>query len=203
VASEAAGVNAAALRLVTTGDRARLAAGVDAAAMSHGTAGDGASLAASVNAAAVRVGAAGENEARLAAGLNAAADGMTAAGDGRRAGVEIVEGGAADDTDGRRGDVATRRGRTAATSVDAAADRGAADGDPSAGTEILGQRALNELGKWIHDSSPLRKNVCEYARRTTWEERGVTAEREAALASPDLAGRREECWGTTVLATAS
>jgi hypothetical protein len=170
--------------------------------MSQGTAGDGASLAASVDAAAVRVGAAGEDVAGLTAGLNAAADGLTAAGDGRQTGVEIVDGGAADDTDGRRCDVATRSWRTATTSVDAAADRGATGGDPSAGTEILGQGTLNKLGKWIHDSSPMRKTLLD-ARRTTCEGQGKTAARGAGLASPGLAGREEEFWSTPVIATAS
>lgn len=170
--------------------------------MSHGTAGDGASLAASVNAAAVRVGAAGENEAGLTAGVNAAADGVAAAGDGRQTGVEIMDGGAADDADGRRGDVATGTRRTATASVDAAADRGAAGGDPSAGTEILGQRTLNKLGKWIHDSSPMSQTFL-VARRTTCEGQGETAARGAGLASPGLAWREKEFWGTPVIANAS
>jgi hypothetical protein len=45
--------------------------------------------------------------------------------------------------------------------VDAATDRGAAGGGSPTRTELLSQGALHELGKWIHDLSPMERTVGE------------------------------------------
>jgi hypothetical protein len=155
----------------------------------------GAGLAAGVNATAVGVRAAGKLEAGMATGLDAAADGMSATGEagetGRRAGLDAVPGGA--DTTANGGGTAAPAGRTAAAGVDAAADRGPAGGDTTAATtsaEVLGQRTLHELGKWIHDSSPLRRALPERERKDAGSRRrGSPCRRRtgrdlSALASP-------------------
>jgi len=143
-----------------------------------GSAGDEAGRRAGVDAAAVRLRAAGDAGAGLAAGVDAAAVGLGTARDDGWAGEAEVGGTAG-----------LRQHRTAATGVDAAAggratglaagvdtaaDRRSAGGDRPA-TEILGQRALRKLGKWIHFLS-LSKKV-----RLTEMVRGRTAESGSGL----------------------
>jgi hypothetical protein len=89
-------------------------------------------------------------------------------------------------------------GRTAATSMDAATDRGSAGGDATAAattaTEVLGQGALHELGKWIHDSSPTERRVGR-GREGRGEHRNAASRRRAGRGLGTLASPGKERLG--------
>jgi hypothetical protein len=140
LADHRAAVNAAALRDSAAGD---LEAARVAGDLTGGPTG--------VDAAAVRRGAAGDL-AGMAAGVDATADRVAATGEEGEAGVAEV--GNAKDTDRRGRDVAAG---AAAAGMDAATGRGAAGGRRASLTEVLGERTLHELGKWIHDFIPYQE----------------------------------------------